>query len=153
MKILILQVGKTKEKPYQEIEAEFLKRLKPLASVEKATIETSNQEMENQVLSTKIAKISHKTKGEYFIVALDCSGKAFSSEELANFLLQKRDQDSGKIAFVIGGPHGFTPPTLQQADLILSLSKMTFTHQMVRLFLLEQMYRAFTILAHKKYHY
>jgi 23S rRNA (pseudouridine1915-N3)-methyltransferase len=146
MKILILQIGKTKEKAFLSIEAEFLKRLGPYCDLEILTLKTSNQSTENKQLQDKIPK-------GYTIVALELTGKQMSSETLADWVRIQRDHEGGKVCFMIGGPKGFTPETLAKVDHKLSLSKMTFTHQMVRLFLLEQLYRSFMILSGKTYHY
>ncbi len=146
MKIHILQVGKTKEKAYAVIEDEFLKRLGPFCDLKTTTIKTSDQATENAELQKKIPE-------NHTVIALDLRGKQMTSEAFADFIRNQRDHEGGKIAFLIGGPHGFTDETLKKADHILSLSKMTFTHQMVRLFLLEQLYRASTILSGKTYHY
>ena len=146
VKITILQVGKTKEKAYQSIENEFLKRLKPFAQVESMVIKTSNIDTENDELQKKIPK-------EHIVVAMDPRGNALTSEQFAEWLEMKRDFEGGKVAFMIGGPQGFTSETLAKANVVLSLSNMTFTHQMVRLFLLEQIYRAFTIITGRTYHY
>ena len=146
MKILILQVGKTKDKAYLAIEEEFLKRLRPFCDLETITIKTSDQDTENIELQKRIPK-------KHIIVALDLRGDQMPSRKFAGWLQNERDHESGKVCFLIGGPHGFTDETLQKVDQILSLSQMTFTHQMVRLFLLEQIYRAFTIINNKTYHY
>jgi 23S rRNA (pseudouridine1915-N3)-methyltransferase len=146
MKITVLQVGKTKDKAFLDIEDEFLKRLRPFADIDIITIKTSDQKTENQQLQAKIPD-------GYTVVALDLTGKQMASEDFAKFIEKQRDHEGGKVVFMIGGPHGFTPETLSRAHHKLSLSKMTFTHQMVRLFLLEQIYRGFTILAGKTYHY
>lgn len=146
VKITILQVGKTKEKAYQTIENEFLKRLKPFAQVESVVIKTSNIDTENEELQKRIPK-------EHLVVAMDRRGSALTSEQFAEWLEMKRDFEGGKVAFMIGGPQGFTNETLSKANVVLSLSNMTFTHQMVRLFLLEQLYRGFTIITGKTYHY
>lgn len=150
MKILLLQVGKTKEKAYREIESEFLKRLSPFASLETATLDVSDFETENEELQKKLKKLKSQN---YTLVALDQRGKSLSSEQLAEWIRTQRDFEGGKIAFIIGGPHGFEAETLKKTDVTLSFSKMTFTHQMVRLFLLEQLYRSFMILNNKSYHY
>lgn len=145
MKITLLQVGKTKEKAYIEIENEFKKRLTPFCSLETVTIKTSDFEEENKALQSKIPE-------HYTVVALDLKGKALSSEEFATWLKKQRDFEGGKVVFMIGGPHGLSPQTLSRAHTSISLSRMTFTHQMARLFVLEQLYRAFMILANKTYH-
>jgi|SaaInlStandDraft_4_1057021.scaffolds.fasta_scaffold47119_2 23S rRNA (pseudouridine1915-N3)-methyltransferase len=146
MKITIIQVGKTKESSYQEIEQEFLKRLRPYCDLQTITIKTSDQKTENQQIQQKIPK-------DQVIIALDGRGHQLTSKQCAQALERYRDLEGGKITFLIGGPHGLTRETLSKAKFILSFSKMTFTHQMVRLFLLEQLYRSFMILAGKSYHY
>lgn len=146
MKILLLQVGKTKERAYLDIENEFLKRLGPFCDLQTVTVKTSDQTTENADLQGKIPD-------DYTVVALDSRGKEMSSENFAHWIREQRDFKGARVAFLIGGPHGFTNDTLKRAHVILSLSDMTFTHQMVRLFLLEQIYRAFTIIAGKTYHY
>lgn len=146
MKITLLQVGKTKDKAYVAIEEEFLKRLRPFGNIETITVKTSDQATENEQLREKIPE-------GYTVVALDLAGEQLNSEKFADWIRVQRDHEGGKVVFMIGGPHGFTSETLALADMKLSFSKMTFTHQMVRLFLLEQIYRASTILSGKTYHY
>ena len=146
MKITIIQVGKTKESSYQEIEHEFLKRLGPYAAITTITIKTSDQQTEN-------TQIQQKIPADQIVIALDGRGSQLTSEKFAKQLEKWRDLEGGKIAIIIGGPHGLTEETLAKTNFILSFSKMTFTHQMVRLFLLEQIYRGFMILAGKSYHY
>jgi 23S rRNA (pseudouridine1915-N3)-methyltransferase len=146
MKITIIQVGKTKESSYQEIEQEFLKRLGPYCDLQTIIIKTSD-------IATENIQIQQKIPQGQIVVALDGRGAQFTSEEFATKLEKWRDLEGGKITFIIGGPHGLTPETLERVNVKLSFSKMTFTHQMVRLFLLEQIYRGFMILAGKSYHY
>lgn len=146
MKIILLQVGKTKEAAALDLEKEFLKRLGAFCDLSIITVKTSDQATENHELQSKIPD-------DYTLVALDLTGKQMTSEQFARFLEKQRDLEGGKLCFMIGGPHGFTPETLSRADHTLSLSKMTFTHQMVRLFLLEQIYRGFMIVEGRKYHY
>lgn len=137
--IQIIQVGKTKDKLYGKIEAEFEKRLSRYAKLEIITVDD-----ESKILD-RVENGSHK-------VALDLRGDQGSSEEFADFI-NRRQLNGGKVTFIIGGPFGLSMELLDNCDSKLSLSKMTFTHQMVRIFLLEQIYRAFTILEGKSYHY
>jgi len=137
--IQIIQVGKTKEKLYKKIEEEFEKRLSKYAKLEIVTVDNDEEILD------RCEKGSHK-------VALDVKGDQGSSEDFADFI-QRRQFEGGKVTFIIGGPFGLSMPVLEACDSKLSLSQMTFTHQMVRMFLLEQIYRAFTILEGKKYHY
>lgn len=137
--IQLIQVGKTKEKLFKAAEHEFNKRLSKYAKVTTHTVEDNN-------------KIMNQIEKGAFTVALEIKGKQFSSEEFADFI--KRRQFAGeKLAFIIGGHLGLPVEIVNECQAKLSLSKMTFTHQMVRVFLLEQIYRAYTILEGKKYHY
>ncbi len=96
--------------------------------------------------------ILKKINSDYFVIALDERGKQVTSEEFAELIREKRDFGPGKIQFIIGGSHGLDESVRKRANLVLGFSKMTFTHEMVRVFLKEQIYRAFTILIGKAYH-
>jgi 23S rRNA (pseudouridine1915-N3)-methyltransferase len=153
--IQIVQIGKTKAKYLMEGENEFLKRLKRYADIETITLNEEYGAMDKKKIIKKegeaILSFLEKFSKDSYIIVLDINGKEYSSEQFAHLL--EKFFVKGKIMFVIGGPYGLTEDVLNKADLRLSLSKMTFTHQMVRLFLLEQIYRAFTILEGRKYHY
>ena len=140
--IQIIQVGKTREKFFIEAENEFLKRLSRYAKIQIDTIE-SDLNNDDKILK-RIWKDSYK-------VVLEIKGQEFTSEEFSKFL--EKMGIKGKVTFVIGGPHGLSNKVINAADFKLSLSKMTFTHQMVRIFLLEQIYRGFTLIEGKNYHY
>lgn len=151
MKILIIQIAVTKDKNILELEREFEKRLTPFADLETVTLKASkidNESARIQESETIVKKISK----DFFVVALDEGGKQQSSKEFAELIKAQRDFGKGKIQFIIGGSHGLDPVVLKQVDLVLGFSKMTFTHEMIRPFLKEQIYRAFTILAGKSYH-
>jgi len=136
--IQIIQVGKTKEKFLKDAEAEFKKRLSRYAKVK---IDTVNDD----------SKIAERVEKGAFKIAMEIAGQQYNSEEFADFI-QRRQFEGGKVAFIIGGPLGLPLDVIRMCEFKLSLSKMTFTHQMVRIFLLEQIYRAFTILEGKTYH-
>lgn len=140
--IQIIQVGKTKDKFFIDAEGEFIKRLSRYAKVQTDTIEADSGEEEK--IQKRIWKDSYK-------VVLEIKGKEFSSEEFAKFL--EKSGEKGKVTFIIGGPYGLPKSVIESADLKFSMSRMTFTHQMIRVFLLEQIYRGFTILEGKTYHY
>lgn len=96
--------------------------------------------------------IIKKLNVDYFVIAMDERGKQLTSPEFAELIRQKRDFGPGKIQFIIGGSHGLDEHVRKRANLVLGFSKMTFTHEMIRVFLKEQIYRAFTILVGKTYH-
>lgn len=88
-----------------------------------------------------------------FVVLLDERGKQFSSEEFADFLQKRLNASTKQLVFIVGGAYGFSQAMYARADAQISLSKMTFSHQMIRLFFTEQLYRAFTILRNEPYHH
>lgn len=135
LKVQILQIGETKDPNLHVLEQEFEKRLKPYCKLETLTVK----------------KLETKLDSNAFIIALDERGQHFTSVEFAQKIGVLKDRGT-PIQFVIGDFNGLTPEIRDRAQLTLSLSKMTFTHEMVRVFLKEQIYRAFTILAGKKYH-
>ena len=93
-----------------------------------------------------------KLNKDDFLVLLDERGKHWTSIEFANFMEQKMQQSTKRIIFVVGGAYGFSEAMYERANQQVSLSKMTFSHQMIRLFFVEQLYRAFTIIKGEKYH-
>jgi len=95
--------------------------------------------------------LRHIAKGGY-VVALDVVGREYSSEQLAEVITNWEGQGINQVTFIIGGPQGLAPAVRQRADLLLSLSRFTFTHDLARLLLLEQLYRAYTIKAGTGYH-
>lgn len=144
MKIRIIATGKIKEKFTQEWINELYKRIPkycPIEIIEQKEQSTTEQEAK---------KILPLIKPEDYVIALDAKGKNTSSEELAELIKQKQMQNN--IVFVIGSDKGLSKQALQRANYSLSLSKMTFTHQIARLLLTEQIYRAMTIIKGEKYH-
>lgn len=155
MKITIITLGKLKEKFYRSAQEEFLKRLSAWAKIEIIEIkeESFNEKDKAELVKQKEAeKIKKHLPDNCFSVILDEKGQTFTSVEFAEKIKKITDSDS-HICFVIGGPLGLSKEISEMGNLKLSLSKMTFTHQMIRIFLLEQVYRAFTIIKGKKYHY
>lgn len=158
MNISIISVGKLKEKYLKAGIDEYLKRLSSYAKVEiievsdeKAPEVLSAAEMElvkNKEGEKLLAKLSQET----YVIALAIDGKMRSSEELADTIDKLATYGKSKIAFVIGGSLGLSNEVLQRADEKLSFSKMTFPHQLMRLILLEQVYRAFRINRNEPYH-
>jgi len=155
MKIRIIQISKTKDQYLKSGINEFIKRLGPFCDPEIITLKevkptkTFEKERCVEAEGKEVLKLLGGTND--FVMCLDENGKTFNSIEFAGFV--KKFKDRGKqITFVIGGPFGISEEVKACSDLVFSLSKMTFTHQMVRLFLLEQIYRAFTIIQGKNYH-
>lgn len=148
MNISIICVGKLKEKYWQDAAAEYLKRLSRFAKVE--IIELSESKTDD-IGEESAAIISHIPKAS-FVVALDVLGKSLSSEGLADLISEKAVSGISHISFIIGGSNGFNDEVRKTADLRLSFSSFTFPHQLMRVILLEQIYRAFKINAGEKYH-
>lgn len=159
MKITILQVGKTKQSYFQEAEAEYLKRLQPFADIKVLTIKEASAPYDQNESTRNVAKqkealeLQKHIPKDTYLIALDEHGKTMSSKDFAQFITKKRDFEGANLTFLIGGPFGLADQILKKAQLQLSFSPMTFTHEMIRTILLEQIYRAFAIISGKKYHY
>ena len=159
MKIRIVAAGRLKEKYLREGVAEYEKRLAPFASVE--LLETREEYMpENpseaqrqQPLAKEGERLLRLVPEKSFLIVLDVKGKLLSSEALAKELAGLALQGRSDLTFLIGGAFGLSPAVRERADLRISFSPMTFTHQMVRLLLYEQIYRAFKINRGEKYHW
>lgn len=158
MNISIITVGKLKEKYLKQGIDEYLKRLSAYAKMdiievpdEKAPEELSETEMV-QVKQKEGERILAKIHPDAHVIALAIEGKMKSSEELADNLDKLATYGKSKVAFVIGGSLGLSQEVLQRADDKLSFSKMTFPHQLMKLILLEQVYRAFRINRGEPYH-
>ncbi|MDD5596720.1 MAG: 23S rRNA (pseudouridine(1915)-N(3))-methyltransferase RlmH [Victivallaceae bacterium] len=142
MLIKIVAVGKIKDRSLQSKIAEFTKWLSPFAKLETSEIRDSDTEKEGAAILKAI------DKDKAFVFVLSEEGGELSSEEFS----RKLSGIDRKIVFVIGGPFGLSEAVKKRADFLFSLSKMTFTHEMARLFLLEQIYRAIDISRSGKYH-
>ncbi len=155
MKIKLITVGKTKTKHWLEAETYFEKRIKRYVEFGSVfVIEASQKSLRNDDL-VKESEAKHfllKIEPKDFLFVLDKSGKQISSQGLAGFLQKKTLHGINKFAFVIGGPLGIVPGVIKRADYVLSLSEMTFPHELAKVVLLEQVYRVFTILNDEKYH-
>ena len=159
MKITIVCAGKIKEKYLSAGITEFMKRLRPFAQVEikeiheeKMPDEPSAAEKE-QVLQKEGEKLLKLVPAGSFLFVLDVFGKEMPSEKLAEKLDKLGIQGRSNITFLIGGAFGLSEEVRQAADFRLSFSPMTFTHQMIRLLLVEQIYRSFKIARGEKYHW
>ncbi len=154
MKIKILALGKSKQKFIEEGLQEYLKRLTRYVQIDFKILPDVKLTKTNsiEIVKEKEAIILEKQLAEFdFVIALDENGIQYSSKDFAKLIEMKKGKSN--LAFIIGGVYGLSPKILNKANLILSFSKFTFTHQMIRFILTEQLYRAFTILEGKKYHY
>ncbi|WP_062351069.1 23S rRNA (pseudouridine(1915)-N(3))-methyltransferase RlmH [Bacillus kwashiorkori] len=158
MKIIIVSVGKLKEKYLQQGIEEYLKRLSAYAKVEiveladeKAPENMSIAEME-EVKRKEGERILAHLQQDTYVITLEIGGKMLSSEQLAEKIDQLGTYGKSKISFVIGGSLGLSKEVQTRSNMALSFSKMTFPHQLMRLILLEQIYRAFRINRGEPYH-
>ena len=158
MKITLITVGKIKEKYFTDAIAEYMKRLsrycKPeiIQVADEKTPENAALAVEKQVKDTEGERILRHVAEDAFVVALEIRGEMLSSEELADFIERKQVSGTSHIQFVIGGSLGLSEAVLRRADYRLSFSRMTFPHHLMRVVLLEQIYRSFRIIAGEPYH-
>jgi len=156
MHIKLLAIGKTDNKQLQQLIDDYQKRLSFYIKFEleilpdiknvKNFSESQQKEKEGELILSKVGQNDA-------LVLLDEKGKSYSSVEFSEFLQKKMNAGLKTLVFVIGGPYGFSETVYQKAQGKLSLSTMTFSHQMVRLFFIEQLYRGFTILKGEPYHH
>lgn len=158
MKIRLLVVGHLKEQYWKDAQNEYIKRLQPYAKVELEEADdlpsnknASEAEME-EVKAKENAKILAKIKPNEFVVLLDLGKEQHDSVQLSKDLDKWMRDGGSNVTFVIGGSLGLTDEMRRRGNATLTLSKLTFTHQMVRVILLEQIYRSFKILHNEPYH-
>lgn len=155
MKINIIVVGKFKETYWAQAEKEYLKRLSAWFKVNIIELkeESFGDKDDREKIKAKEAQnILAKIPDNSFVIALDENGAEFDSEKFADKFKTWQEQGQN-IVFILGGPLGLHSSVLQKANFKLALSKLTFIHQMARVFLLEQIYRAQMINQNRKYHY
>lgn len=156
MKITLLVIGKTTESYFVEAIGEYQKRLKFYIPFELEVIpelkNTKGLTFEQQKEKEADLLLAKFQSGDS-VVLLDERGKTFSSMEFATYIEKQMHVVSKRLIFVVGGPYGFSQRIYDRANGKISLSKMTFSHQMVRLFFVEQIYRAMTILNNEPYHH
>ena len=156
MNIKLLAIGKTDNKNLQSLIDDYTKRLsfyikfdlEIIADIKnvKNLSESQQKEKEGELILAKITPTDH-------LILLDEYGKTFSSVTFSDELQKKMNSGIKTLVFVIGGPYGFSDEVYKKAFGKISLSQMTFSHQMVRLFFIEQLYRGFTILRNEPYHH
>ncbi len=158
MKITLLTVGKIKEKYWTQAIAEYTKRLSAYAKVEivevadEKTPDQASALVETQIKKKEGERLLAKCPADAYVIALAILGKALTSEQLAQKIESLGVYGTSHIVFVIGGSLGLSDEVLKRADYQLSFSAMTFPHQMMRVILLEQVYRSYRIIAGEPYH-
>lgn len=156
MNIRLLAIGKTDNKALQSLIDDYTKRLSFYVKFDLEVIpdiknvknlsESQQKEKEGELILSKIAPTDQ-------LVLLDENGSTFSSVKFSDYLQKKMNSGVKTLVFVIGGPYGFSDEVYKKSQGKVSLSEMTFSHQMVRLFFIEQLYRGFTILRNEPYHH
>lgn len=158
MKITVLCVGKVKEKFYRDAIDEFAKRLSRYCKLE--ILEVNDEKTDEQASETEIRLVKEKEgerllkniKDDAYVITLCIDGKQLDSEELSEKIERLGIQGTSHIYFVIGGSLGLADAVVKRADYKLSFSKMTFPHQLMRVILLEQIYRSYRIMNNEPYH-
>ncbi len=155
MNIKIIAVGKIKEQYIKDALKEYEKRLAPFCSFSISEIPAEqilDESLADKYKDSEAEKILQLIKKDSYVITLEIKGKMLSSEEFAVKLKEISYMGVNDITFIIGGANGLSPSVSDIASFKLSFSKMTFTHQMIRLILTEQIYRAFKINSHEPYH-
>ena len=149
--IKIITVGSIKEKYLKDAIDEYMKRIKKYTSIELIEVKDEGLVEEQKAIYLEAEKIKKHISNKDYIITMEIEGKELSSTEFAE-KLNKIQIENSNIVFIIGGSYGLSDEIKQQSKLHLSFSKMTFPHQLFRVLLLEQIYRAFKILNNEKYH-
>lgn len=158
MKITLITVGKIKEKYLKDAIAEYSKRLSRYCKLEiievadEKTPDNASETVEDSIRDKEGERILKYVKDDAYVVTLEIKGKLLTSEELAEKIDKLGIQGTSHIIFIIGGSIGLGKEVLKRSDYALSFSKMTFPHQLMRVILLEQIYRSYRIISHEPYH-
>jgi 23S rRNA (pseudouridine1915-N3)-methyltransferase len=149
MKITILAIGKEKDFSGYELVREYTDRISHYCPCEFKYIPGNSLEEDN----AKLLEIIEKEKSGTYIIALDETGKTYDSKVFADNIQLRMNESVRNLYFIIGGSYGLSDAVRSRAHSVIALSKLTFPHQIVRLILAEQLYRAFTIIREEKYHH
>jgi len=159
MKIRIIAVGRLRERHWQDAAADYARRIRPYARLEVEEVaearlkDGASPAEEKKAMQEEGRAILERLKGhEGVVVALDRQGRTLDSMQMAGWLEKMILEGRSDVVYVIGGPLGLAPEVLQRAECRLSFSKMTFPHQMMRVILLEQIYRGMRIMKKEPYH-
>jgi 23S rRNA (pseudouridine1915-N3)-methyltransferase len=156
MKLRLMAIGKNHDSLYNEAVEDYTKRLKKYFQVEWQVLAPPRDSAslpEKDLKKKEAALILSAIGAEDFLIALDETGKQFNSKELADFLQTRANESARNCVFLIGGAYGLDESVRYKSSINWSLSLLTFPHQLVRLILVEQLYRACTILNNEKYHH
>ena len=153
MKITLLWVGKTRNAHLKSLIEDYLKRLQHFCELSLREVQPTRSEIaKGRLAELEGEKLLARVDASDYVVLLDATGKSFTTEMFATWLCRHRDQSTRNLVFVIGGHEGLSESVRRRADSCLSLSPLTFTHEMARCLLLEQIYRAFNVIQRFPYH-
>lgn len=153
MRIVVAAVGKLKERHYRDAAAEYLKRLRPYTSIDMPEVPDQDlSQGEDRARRTEAEALERLIPAGAHVIALDAGGKQYSSEAFSDRLAEIMHSGQPTVTFVVGGSAGIDPALLGRADERVSLGPMTLPHQLARVVLLEQIYRAFRIMRNEPYH-
>jgi 23S rRNA (pseudouridine1915-N3)-methyltransferase len=152
MKVRVVWVGKSREAWVKEAVADYAGRIRRYTPLELGEVRDEKGALAEEMRRRECERLEKQIPPGATLILLDELGEQMDSPALSAFIGRQRDTGTGELVFAIGGAYGFSEEFRRRGRL-LSLSKMTFTHQMVRVFLLEQIYRAFTILNNEPYHH
>lgn len=152
MKVRVVWVGKSREAWVKDALADYCGRIRRYAPLELGEVRDEKGALAEEMRRRECERLEKQIPPGAVVLLMDELGEQMDSPGLAAFIGRQRDMGTGELVFVIGGAYGFSDDFRRRGRL-LSLSKMTFTHQMVRVFLLEQIYRAFTIMNNEPYHH
>lgn len=158
MKITLITVGKIKEKYLKDAISEYTKRLGKYCKLEiievadEKTPDVSNEAIDNAIRTKEAERILKHIKDDAYVITLEINGTQLTSEQLSQKIEKLGIQGTSHITFIIGGSIGLGESVLAKSNYALSFSKMTFPHQLMRVILLEQIYRSYRIINHEPYH-
>lgn len=154
MKIKLIAIGETEEESLKELFYKYEERLSHYCRFQTEFISLRKKSKEIELIKKNEGELLlSRIKSSTQLIILDEKGVNYSSETYASFIQKRLNSGMQELVFLIGGAYGFSKAVYERADFKISLSQMTFTHQMVRLIFIEQLYRAFTIIKGQKYHH
>jgi len=152
LKLHFVWIGKTRDRHYSALTADYLDRIKRFAACDISELKETGSGDEKRIIAAEGIKFLGAVEKDDFVVLLDERGREMSSPELSEFIAARQQSGIKRLAFIIGGFAGVSDEVRQRANLQLSLSRMTLPHELARVVLTEQIYRAFTLLGGLPYH-
>lgn len=152
MKITLLWVGKTRNVHLKGLIEDYWTRLRHFCELALREVQPAKAEAPGQLAALEGQRLLAKVYASDYLVLLDSTGKSLTTEKFAGWLRNHRDQATRNLVFLVGGPEGVSQAVRQRANFVLSLSAFTFTHEMARCLLMEQIYRAFSVIQGLPYH-